>query len=255
MPWICIPVFFSIDQLLKLRTSENSKDGETLVPVTMTPLERFVYIVGAVCLSFVIYDPYQNLASNRSGLANALFQAFTNISTILTVLPILSLLSRVTTEWNSPFSIIIALIICLTFGLDIVATFNVTEDTLYQLNISLCFFTLLVSTLFLANSIVCIYRIAIASRARSTPDINNLLATLQMSSTFTRDSAIVAHLTATFMQLAVFNIWVWHSVFNPDTVQEAISTYMYILVASFTLTFLIEFRVRKKETESAMVSM
>ena len=238
----------------KYNASENLSPISTAV--RLSKIEKLLFLVGVLSYSVVIYAPFQNLNLTSPSGAGNIFLGFENVSTILTICPIMSLLYRVSTVWTSSITLSVSFCTCMSSLLSSVCALYPTDTQTYD--------TIFISSCILINVATFIYTVACCLSLYSTFKwhtskesggggySDSLAHQDAINEQNFRNNVMAAHMTATFIEMVVNSVWFWMYL-NLNV--EQISMFIYFVLASSILTFLIEFRVRKTEVTTALVRM
>ena len=239
----------------KSKHASNNEVSTISVAIKLTNTEKFLFIIGVMSYSITIYSPFQELNSKSPAVAGNIFVSIGNVSAILTICPIMSLLYRVSTTWNSFTVMSISLMTCMSsFASSVCALYPSGSTANYALFLAA---SVLINLATLHFCITCCLSAFFSYKAMSSNIplngfFSDSLANYEALKTqIIRNYAIAAHLVATFIAMSVNSVWNWLYL---DLTVEQVSIFIYFVVASATLTFLIEARVRKTEVTTALVS-
>ena len=244
-----IPALFLTTEIV---ASENLSSKSTAV--RLCKAEKLLFLLGVLSYSVVIYSPFQDLNISSSSAAANIFLGFENVSTILTICPIMSLLNRVSPVWNSYITISISFFTCVSSILSsICALYPTTSDSYHIIFVTSCLLMNLATVIYFIACCMSAYSTYLSHRPSTSREVDysdNLARKDALNEQNFRNNVIAAHMTATFIEMVVNSVWFWMYL-NLNV--EQISIFIYFVLASSILTFLIEFRVRKTEVTTALV--
>lgn len=244
-----IPAFLFGNEL-----NASEKLLTTSTAVRLSKAEKLLFLLGVLSYSVIIYSPFQDLNISSSSAAANIFLGFENVSTILTICPIMSLLNRVSPVWNSYITISISFFTCVSSILSsICALYPTTSDTYSIIFITSCLLMNLATVIYFIACCMSAYSTYLSHRPSTPREVDysdNLARKDALNEQNFRNNVIAAHMTATFIEMVVNSVWFWMYL-NLNV--EQISIFIYFVLASSILTFLIEFRVRKTEVTTALV--
>ena len=223
----------------------SKKESSISTGVRMSKIEKGLFFLGVLSYSIVFIPSFQKLSSSSPADAGKLFLGFENMSTILTICPIMSLLYRVSTTWNATFAVSISLSICFTSFFSSLSAIFPRESTTYEnifiaagvcMNIATLIY-FVACGLFLYRTIK--WWLTVKPKNEESSEENKRAITEQK---FLNVFA-GAHILTTLIQMVVNSIW--YSIISATVDQTII--FIYFVLASSILTFLIEFQMRKAE--------
>jgi hypothetical protein len=236
----------------------RGKQSNTLL-FHLTIFEKWMYIVGVICLSTITFDPVLNY-SGTTGVFSAtttLYVCFQNASTILLLNPVLSFLTRCCPTWTPLRSLFLAVLICTASLLSssigfLDPTSQTALNMAFACNVILC----ICSGLYFCMIILCLvntfyYRVRYHDDERLVSSDSNSKATSRaISEERFRNLVIAAHMTTNFFDLVLNNVWYFYSL---TLTYQSLSTCMYLVVAFAVIIFVTESRVRKHAVVVTMV--
>ena len=255
-----------------------SDDGIDIV--RLTHLERLVFTVGVICLSFPIFTSVQHY-----DYANMVCFMFGNLSTILTLAPIYNFLQRSSTCFRPVVSVALTLATCLPSILSSITTaelhFVGTSSTLL---VSTATGNVVVSALgglliVVTCSISCVQ--CIRKRLRShawkrfsdapTSPITGISAVTTVTNTTAttaksreadfRDLVVGVHMLACFvgmvinMFIAVYFILIGGGAISGTIGENLYPSLQMVVLASYAVVYLVEMRIRQNEVVRAMANV
>lgn len=236
----------------------KSKFGENLSPIStavrLSKMEKLLFLLGVLCYSVIIYSPFQNLNLTSPSAAATIFQCFENVSTIFTVCPIVSLLFRVSTVWNSYIALSITFCTCMSclFG-SLCALYSTDTQTYNIIFILSCVLINLATFIYIMACCLSLYSTYKWHLSKVTNEggfSDSLAQQDAINEQIFRNNVMAAHMFATFIEMVVNSVWFWMYL---RLNVEQINMFIFFVLASSILTFLIEFRVRKTEVTTALV--
>lgn len=231
--------------LLEGNILSSKKESSISTGVRMSKIEKGLFFLGVLSYSIVFFPSFQKLSSSSPADAGKLFLGFENMSTILTICPIMSLLYRVSTTWNATFAVSISLSICFTSFFSSLSAIFPLGSTTYENIFIAAGVCMNIGTLI--YSVACglsLYRtikwwLTMKPNNEESPEENKRAITEQKF----RNVFTAAHILATLIQMVVNSIW--YCILSATIDQTII--FIYFVLASSILTFLIEFQMRKAE--------
>ena len=238
----------------KLQLLDNAASASTAV--RLNHIEKFLFLLGVLSYSVAVYPSFKELNSLSPAEAGNLFVGFENASTILSICPIMALLYRVSTSWNATITISITVFTCVSSVLSSVCPLFPNDSVVYNAIFILSCLCINVATMiYIVACGLSAYRTHrwIASLQFQEGGYSDSLAQLDaINEQKFRNIVIAAHMAATIIELLVNSVWFWMYL---NLTAEQISIFIYFCLSSSILTFLIEFRVRKSEVATALVSI
>ena len=223
----------------------SEKESSISTAVRMSKIEKLFFFLGVLSYSAVVFPPFQKYSALYPADAGKLFLGFENMSTILTICPIMSLLYRVSTTWNATFAVSISLSICLTsFFSSLSEIYPLGSTTRGHLFITAGVCMNIGTLIYFVVCGLSTYRtikwwLSTKPQNEDSPEENRRAITEQKF----RNVFTAAHISATSIQMVINSIW--YCIYSVNFDQMTI--FIYFVLGSSILTFLIEFRLRKAE--------
>lgn len=217
--------------------------------------ERLLYWVGLVSASVSVFPVYRSTSPYRASL---LYNSFTlNGNMLLTISPILSFLCRSSTTWTPLLTIAICLCLCIASALSTAAVTVPQSGPLFDnLTTASSLFMTFACALYFSTWLVTGYLSYnwFKEKGLKLPKVEN---SLEHSDMLNEDqihfTVVGAQSTATLIDVALNVYWYWYvGILTPGS--NLLANVFFVVSASAVCTFLIEFRIRKSEVSTALVS-
>jgi hypothetical protein len=250
LPQSFIEYVFGTDQrLIARRDAERSN-------LHLSLLEMALFVVGMTCISAITFTSVQDYST-----VYTLFNCFQNVNTLLCANAILSFLSRCSSFWTAPRTLPICILICLGPLLNSVAymydSSSVIYTNLYDTSSFCCVLAAGLCGIFSAvYYYIYLYPIIWDKSASAVGNARrrhqlSIAEAREMANFKFRELIIATHLLALFALLCINACWYWYTLhFNGN----ASGNMIYCSIGAAVLVFVAEFRMRKHEISSMMVS-
>lgn len=235
----------------------DSNDTSALTAKTtrLSKAERILYWVGLISASVSVFPVYRSTSPYR---ANLIYNAFSlNGNLLLTISPILSFLCRSSTTWTPLITIFICLCLCTASALSTAALTVQQSGPLFDnLNNASASFITIACTVYFSTYLTTAYLTYQWFKAKGNKR-NKIECSLEQSGLFNEDqihfTVVGAQSTATLIDVSLNVYWYWYTEYlTPGS--NLLANVFFVVSASAVLTFLIEFRIRKSEVSTALVS-
>lgn len=252
-PWVNALLFAETRQLSVLSMKKSE-----LTLFHLTVLEKVSFIIGTVCLSALSFEPVRSYRTPE-----ILNLSFLNANTCLVACPILAFLVRCAPTWTPIRCATIAFLICAgallssfsylptpseEISMNIFSASEITVTIAFGLYILMCFISA-INTIWFHVPYPDDPEINRPSNA--TSDSNSVQDLKKKSTNRFRNCVIASHIATTFIIAVVNPVWFFETG-NLSSVDY--SVIIYTLVIASSIVYVTEFRVRKSEVTTALVS-
>ena len=231
-----------------LKSSEGKSDSvykETRLSIP----ERIFFLLGVLCLSIVAFPSYINAPKDQSIF---LYGAFTNSNTILVICPILSFFSRCSSSFTPVLTLACGLCICVGCFLSSLAPiWGAGSDTFNNIVTASSIIIDIAAAIYVYACAVAVYMHYMSAEDTSNKE-DSLASQDIMSEKKFRSNVVMAHMFATGIDIVPNAVWYWYV---DDLSSYVLEIFVYIMVGSIAMTYLIEFRVRRTEVSASLVSI
>lgn len=239
------------------QVAEKAKEEASELAAKTTRLskvERAMFLIGVMSSAVSIFPAYNN-TNPKEGYF--LYNAFENNNSVFTLLPILSFLCRSTTTWTPLLTLTIAACVCIS---DLTSTMAYIYIYQSQLFINLTTVSpammLLASSLYVTTMFASAYNTYVWHKSKGSKIVgseDSLGAMDLLNEEHIHIATVAAQSFVTLIDFGINAYWYYVLTLGPLTLDQT-GTIFIAMAASNCLTFLIEFRVRKSEVSTTLVS-
>jgi hypothetical protein len=219
--------------------------------IRMTETEWLFFLIGMLCMSSSVFD-----AVLKSPDRITIYLCFENCSTILTICPLLSFLCRRASTWTPLRCMGITGVVCLaSFLSSVLVCFDPASTAYTSLGVSSSCLVDCAAGLYLLVSLLSMYNTWVWERQQlveTATSADSKRAHEDLKQKRFNHFVVAIHMATIFFNLVLNAVWYWYSTLL--TARE-LSVFVYCMVASSSLVFLIEFRVRKNEVTRALFAL
>jgi hypothetical protein len=227
----------------------------------LTLPEKWLYLVGVVCLSTICFDPVLNYSATTSvySATTNLFACFQNASTVLMLCPVLSFLTRCCPTFTPIRSLFLVALICTATLLNVFAwlvekTSLTAANMFFATNVlfSICSGLYFCMMILSAVNTFWFHQPYPDDERLYNNDSNSRLNRRTIAEVRYRNIAIAAHMATNFFDLILNTVWYFYGY---TLTAYTLSIFIFCVVAFAVILFVTEIRGRKHAAVVAMVSI